>query len=569
MRSILLSTVVLFSALAASPPTLAQQERSEFVITDVEVQVLTLLKEAREAPTSRGYESVRRALAECGGARKSPSRRQICMDAQKRIDDCNAYNDWEGRKNRAIADAERQYPGIGQGYTEGMSKLRGVGPQPNRQQRFNDYVYQLRGTKLEPCPSSTGVYMPRSKLKDDDLGSYELTPLETLKLWDELDADAAKLAMPKRPPSSASAAFQGAIEDADAKEKAEEKAAADEQERLKAEADAKAKAAAAEEARLKAEADRRAKEEADFKKKLATDNAGQLYALGDELEDSGDKDRSRQAFRALIARFPNHALAATAAQRLSGEKSAAGGSASSHSTGSGSKSVCYRNAEKFEDDYEAAGVKMYAATYDLFYAEIQLLTAKLWEPCLGSDPNSKEYYDKLMQSYRNVQTHCAGSHSPHECTQWGAGGHEQDHMAALDWSRQEVQRLLAASGGAGGENSSRSPSGGNRDGGDANPASGAPGKDADVTGPCRDGVARLELEASAINGRKPTGAGPVAASQVALYIIRKRMQFLDSSCKGQPEYKQYAGLKKAYDDTVRTCEQVASGVEACVPKLAW
>ncbi len=43
---------------------------------------------------------------------------------------------------------------------------------------------------------------------------------------------------------------------------------------------------------------------------------GELYAHADELHRKGEYDRARKAFRALIRRFPDHALATEAAKRL-------------------------------------------------------------------------------------------------------------------------------------------------------------------------------------------------------------------------------------------------------------
>ena len=45
-------------------------------------------------------------------------------------------------------------------------------------------------------------------------------------------------------------------------------------------------------------------------------NAGELYALGDEMAERGDRARAVQAFRAILTRFPDNALAAKAADRL-------------------------------------------------------------------------------------------------------------------------------------------------------------------------------------------------------------------------------------------------------------
>ena len=58
------------------------------------------------------------------------------------------------------------------------------------------------------------------------------------------------------------------------------------------------------------------KEDAEFQSKLKTAAVGQLFALGDELQAKGDKLRARAAYRALLSRFPDHALAQTAAKAM-------------------------------------------------------------------------------------------------------------------------------------------------------------------------------------------------------------------------------------------------------------
>lgn len=71
-------------------------------------------------------------------------------------------------------------------------------------------------------------------------------------------------------------------------------------------------------ARLVVEGKARAdQEETEFQSKLKTAAVGQLYAIGDELQAKGDKQRARAAYRALLGRFPDHALAQTAAKAMS------------------------------------------------------------------------------------------------------------------------------------------------------------------------------------------------------------------------------------------------------------
>ena len=76
---------------------------------------------------------------------------------------------------------------------------------------------------------------------------------------------------------------------------------------------------AAEEERLAAER-RKAEEQAlaaqAYRDKLDTMNAGQLFALSDELLAQNDADRSKEVLRVLISRFPDHPLAGNAAEQL-------------------------------------------------------------------------------------------------------------------------------------------------------------------------------------------------------------------------------------------------------------
>jgi len=88
-------------------------------------------------------------------------------------------------------------------------------------------------------------------------------------------------------------------------------------------ADAAAKHAAAERAAAAQAAQDQAM--ADFRASLAAKNAGQLFALADELRTKGDDDRAREVLRTLVSRFPDHPLSVTAAQQLSAMSSAPGG----------------------------------------------------------------------------------------------------------------------------------------------------------------------------------------------------------------------------------------------------
>ena len=76
--------------------------------------------------------------------------------------------------------------------------------------------------------------------------------------------------------------------------------------------------------RAEAEAAQRKRDEAaradqQFRTSLQTMNPGQLFARADELSTRGDPARAREVQRALISRFPDHPLAATAARQIAGE----------------------------------------------------------------------------------------------------------------------------------------------------------------------------------------------------------------------------------------------------------
>ncbi|MBC7454491.1 MAG: hypothetical protein H7335_12440 [Massilia sp.] len=120
----------------------------------------------------------------------------------------------------------------------------------------------------------------------------------------------ALAAGPARAPGVVDALFKEAITSADAE--ANERA---QREANKRAAAAATEAAAAENTAL-ADAPRTAQQQADAQSML-TGRVGEVFALADRLESEKQFDTAREAFRTLIARFPDHALAGAAAARLS------------------------------------------------------------------------------------------------------------------------------------------------------------------------------------------------------------------------------------------------------------
>lgn len=61
-------------------------------------------------------------------------------------------------------------------------------------------------------------------------------------------------------------------------------------------------------------------------------NAGQLFAKADELSSQGDTAKAREVLCSLVSRFPDHPLAATAAQQMATMSAASAASANAANT---------------------------------------------------------------------------------------------------------------------------------------------------------------------------------------------------------------------------------------------
>ncbi|RPH96404.1 MAG: hypothetical protein EHM68_11265 [Lysobacterales bacterium] len=153
---------------------------SGFVVAEGELRsrVLALYEEEQnaraECRVSGPHCSAQRALDACGGARQRTDRETICRDAQQKYEICVAFvEDWRSRKADVLAQVDRESPGLGESYTEGVSDLRGLGQQRNSDQLWNDTIKALRNLDIRNCPGFvTGTWM---------------TPLEALAAWDQED----------------------------------------------------------------------------------------------------------------------------------------------------------------------------------------------------------------------------------------------------------------------------------------------------------------------------------------------------------------------------------------------
>ena len=110
------------------------------------------------------------ALAACGQSRAQSGRAATCARAQTQVDACvSARADWTRRKDALLAEVDQLTPGLGAAATPGLSPLRGLGPQANSTQMWNDTVHGLRSMEIAACPAT--------------LPSTSLTPAQALSSW--------------------------------------------------------------------------------------------------------------------------------------------------------------------------------------------------------------------------------------------------------------------------------------------------------------------------------------------------------------------------------------------------
>jgi hypothetical protein len=197
----------------------------------------------------------------------------------------------------------------------------------------------------------------------------------------------------------------------------------------------------AEEARQLAEA-AAAADRADkaFKAKLATGNAGQLFALADELRAEGDTDKARQVLRALVSRFPDHPLSANAANQLSQMGSSTSPSSPGHSAAASpatsygaapsaatpaatpaagvSEAACKAEGDRLAAVLQASN----ARTANNVVYQMESLMYVLTTMADASDricPRTREYTDAaaaFRQKAREVRQTCAAMSSTGDCS---------------------------------------------------------------------------------------------------------------------------------------------------------
>lgn len=153
----------------------------------------------------------------------------------------------------------------------------------------------------------------------------------------------------------------------------------------------------------------RAAEQA-YRDSLNTLNAGQLFTLADELAAAGDANKAREVRRALVSRFPDSPLAATAAQQLAANSFAA--------TGAGKPLAECRSAE----DASSIPAQMAALPQD----NLNLMTrgiivaadfmVKTYEACLP-DPQARQIVEQYTSTGADALRTCQKVSSVDNCRQ--------------------------------------------------------------------------------------------------------------------------------------------------------
>lgn len=163
----------------------------------------------------------------------------------------------------------------------------------------------------------------------------------------------------------------------------------------------------AQRAAAKRKEDEAAAAEQAYRASLNSLNAGELFAKADEWSSSGDKAKAREVLRALVSRFPDHPLAAQAAQQMSS------GSASTTSSGSNASQAgggaCWDVLAKKEKEYEAINRKPMPQGATPPLMRVMWMTSdsmKIIDTHCPGDAKAAKYRAELQQSFNQAKTAC-------------------------------------------------------------------------------------------------------------------------------------------------------------------
>ena len=318
----------------------------------------------------------------------------------------------------------------------------------------------------------------------------------------------------------------------------------------------------------KQKVDAMARDERQFQTSLNSLNVGQLFAKADELKSQGDSAKSRDALRALIARFPNHALATTAAQQLSGNAASAeprSGTtqlASTSSSGQGIsagasatfKSICHRDWEKLS---KFVTQKINGLPRDISGESIRSmnLIVQFSERCASYDADSRRQAGSYRESIKNTQDRDQNS-----CMQGAKWCQNEARRQALEYDQifsAELSKALSdpnysadLKGSVGGT------SGAN--------GSGIASSSSNKSGACDADLSRIGNTVAQNQSR--VGQGAVKGMELVLWSLSESIKVIDRSCPTEPQYVAMRQRMQAnMASTKQSCDQMSTST--CVARL--
>jgi|GEM_PF-5375467 len=322
-------------------------------------------------------------------------------------------------------------------------------------------------------------------------------------------------------------------------------------------------AAAAEATRLEAEA-RKEAEQKELAASLKTLNPGQMLAKADELEQAGRIEDARTVRRELLSRFPDHPLAAIAAQKLSAAPSVQGGSvqmasgspapaaAPVVSGAAGAASNPGRSCESYlNETIEPAN----AGSNAISYAQQLELTVHLrhfWLQMAAQMPVCQQdtaFLATMRSRLPEVQQQCrsGGGSRCDTGSDMRAANFRQDLQSA-------AQRVIAAANAAGGTATATQA------------AAFPPGAQAGI---CRS-VNDFERRFDQVRAQYPRRSDWGSRNELlyTAFIMQRGIEELQSCGSGMSRADYDANMNAmvtARDTSIRGCEQLSSTAGSCSP----
>ncbi len=316
-----------------------------------------------------------------------------------------------------------------------------------------------------------------------------------------------------------------------------------------------------------------------FKESIAKLNAGELFVLATKLDREGNADNALEARSALVSRFPNHPLAATAAQQMAATSSGSSQSASNAAGATSSApssptkaaaassasppkypSVCERNLSKLNNLVYDRKIRQAGALYDLFLRDYNLDGAKVLEPCIGTSASAARTYKAAMDEANRITQYCSGPHDKRlECRQWGDGasenqGNPYDNRAWYTGWKADVDRALADP-----QNFSA----------ELGTAAGANTATASTTDAAADRcAAKLKSIEASFNAAQPSipKNSVVVLSEATMWMLTESINIIESTCPNSVNYRgQAAQFRQTLAQTKQVCDR--SSTRPCIAQL--